>query len=461
MRILHLPLNIANQPGYLARAQRRAGHEAEVWEFGDNAFGFPKDRRIDIYAGDTRLIWDAFADAVGRFDVFHFNFGRSFFTSPWPIGAVPPFWDLPVLRSLGKKVFFTFHGTDCRTRRVQDAENPWSFYRYADIPVDDDRVEQTVEIIRTYANKMLITSPEYAIFVPDAELQPRTLDLQEWPKQPPAQREIPKILHVPSARGTKGTHIVVEGLRALEEDGVKFEFVLLEGAPHSEAMRAIADADIVIDNVLTGDYEVVSLEAMACNRVPVAYRQSRSKTAFPDAPVFEVDPPSFPERMRALVEDVSQRRALAQRGRDFMAHAHDAPVVAARLLELYEQDAPAPALAYPDWSPYGSVRAKQRLDRMLSKSESQRARATEYARHLAARLGETPPSFGPDPLRSSATDRLKLILPDAALRRLRHARVRAMRWVRADPRRAGRARALLAKARALRSGRRPPPQSNA
>src|SRR5439155_23619998 len=223
MRILHVPLNIANQPGYLARAQRRLGHDAEVWEFGDNAFGFQSDRRIDIYARDPRLIWEAFRDAVEHFDVFHFNFARSFFSYPWPIGRVPQYWDLPILRSLGKKVFFTFHGTDCRTRRALDESNPWSFYKYADIPVDDDRVEQNVNIIRTYAHKMFITSPEYSVFVPDAALQPRTLDLDEWPEQPPSQREFPKILHVPSARGTKGTPFVVDGLRTLEEQGVKFE----------------------------------------------------------------------------------------------------------------------------------------------------------------------------------------------------------------------------------------------
>lgn len=452
MRILHLPLNIANQPGYIARAQRRLGHEAEVWEFGDNAFGFQKDRRIDIYARDPGLIWDAFADAVPRFDVFHFNFARSFFSYPWPVGRVPQYWDLPLLRALGKKVFFTFHGTDCRTRRAQDENNPWSFYKYADIPVDDDRVEQNVNLIRTYANKLFITSPEYAIFVPDAELQPRTLDLSEWPEQPAAQREIPKILHVPSARGTKGTPFVVDGLRALEAEGVKFEFTLLEGVPHEEAKRAIADADIVVDNVLTGDYEVVSIETMSCNRVPVAYLQERSKAAFPDAPVYEVNPDTFVERMRPLITDTALRRSLAERGRSFVAAHHDASVVARGLLDVYERETTAMGdRTYPDWAGYGGVKTIQKLEDQLRRSESQRVRAIERAQYLAARLGVDAGSFGRDPLAPRGAERAFRRLPTGMQGKLRSARGRLGRWVRADPKRAARARAALQRIRKLRS----------
>src|SRR6266487_3550217 len=116
MKILHLPLNIANQPGYIARAQRRLGHEADVWEFGNSWFQFPVDRIIDQTAKDVRVLWDAFLDAVDHYDVFHFNFGRGFFSYPW--SGLPTLWDLPVLRALGKKVFMTWHGMDVTISRI-------------------------------------------------------------------------------------------------------------------------------------------------------------------------------------------------------------------------------------------------------------------------------------------------------------------------------------------------------
>src|SRR4029453_12289529 len=100
---------------------------------------------------------------------------------------------------------------------------------------------------------MFVVSVDYLPFVPEAEVLPRVIDLAEWPEQAPDQRETPVVLHVPSRRGTKGTDLILEGLRQLESEGVPFELRLLEGVPHDEARRAVAAADVVVDNVLTGD----------------------------------------------------------------------------------------------------------------------------------------------------------------------------------------------------------------
>ena len=44
MRILHAARNVANQAGDVVVALRRLGHDAELWEYGANPFGFPSDR---------------------------------------------------------------------------------------------------------------------------------------------------------------------------------------------------------------------------------------------------------------------------------------------------------------------------------------------------------------------------------------------------------------------------------
>ena len=314
MRILHAARNIANQGGYVVAALRRLGHEAEIWEYGPaSPFDFPVDRRIPLDVRHPRIFWDPFEEATDPFDVFPFHFGRSLFADQW--GGVPPLWDLPIYRALGKKVFFTFHGSDCRIRSIHLERNPWSYYRTSDIAADDDRTQKVIQTIRTYANAMFVVSPDYLAFIPDAVVMPRVIDLADWPAQAPAQRDVPIVLHVPSRRGTKGTERILAGLRALEDEGVRFELRLLEGVPHAEARRAIQDADIVIDNVITGDYEVVSIEAMASSRVAVANIFEAVAVAYPDPPVYPVDPDTFVERMRALIVDVDGRRTLAARGR--------------------------------------------------------------------------------------------------------------------------------------------------
>jgi len=379
MRILHAARNIGNQPGYLVRALRRLGHDAEVWEYESNPFAFPADRTIDIRSGDAMVFWRTFLEAVDRFDVFHFHFGRTLFPADW--GGVPPLWDLPIYRILGKKVFATWHGSDCRIRRIHLDVNPWSYYRTSQVQADDDRTQKVIEVFRTYADRNFVVSPDYFHFIPDAELLPRVIDLSEWPEQAPEQRPVPRVLHVPSRRGTKGTDALMAAIEQLKRDGVALEFELLENVPHEEARRAIQSADVVIDNLITGDYELVSIEAMASNRVAVANIQAESAKAFADVPVYPVDPGNVVERLRTLILDPELRRSLAARGRPYVAARHDATLIARRLLDFYgAPSGPVPRRAFPDWLSLEGSRAIERLERQLAES-----RHREFA--LRRRLG--------------------------------------------------------------------------
>ena len=424
MRILHAARNIANQPGYVVRALRRLGHDAEVWEYGTNPFGFPVDRTIDIADKDPRVLWQTLLDALDRFDVVHFHFARTLFPAEW--GGLPPFWDLPIYRALGKKVFFTFHGSDIRLRRVHEQVNPWSYFKHSDLRPDDDRTEKVIEVIRTYANAMFVVSVDYLHFVPEAVVVPRVIDLADWPEQAPAQRDVPVVVHAPSRRGTKGTELILAGLERLRVAGVPFELRLLEGVAHDEARAAIRDADVVIDNVLTGDYELVSMEAMASSRVAVANVGPAVDAAFADHPVYSVDPDTFDQRVAALLGDADLRRSLAARGRAYVARVHDAPVIAGRLLEFYERPDPGVSgRSMPDWISLEPARRIERLETRVARLEVELGRTRLREEGLRRRLGL--PSLGPvdGGVAPSPAERLKSVLPAWLMRPLRRARARA------------------------------------
>ncbi len=427
LRILHAARNIANQPADIVRALRRLGQDAEVWEYDVNPFGYEVDRTIptDRERQDPTVFWETFCEAIDRFDVLHFHFARSLFPGDW--GGVPPFWDLPIYRILGKRVFFTFHGTDIRIRRIHEQQNPWSHYRSSDIPADDDRTEKVIEICRAYADGLFVVSVGYLAFVPDATVLPRVIDLEAWPEQQSVQREVPVVLHVPSRRGTKGTDRILAGLDRLRDEGVAFEMRLLEGVPHAEARAAIADADVVVDNIISGDYEVVSIETMASSRVAVANVGADVAAAFPDAPVVSLDPDTFVAGMRGLLTDRARRLELAGRGRAYVARTHDASVIAARLLEAYA--APPRTLAaggrsYPDWLSLAPARRIERLERELARTETELTRTRLREEDLRRRLGL--PSLGPvsSAVAPSTSERVKALLPESVKRPLRRTRAR-------------------------------------
>lgn len=419
LRILHAPANPANQAGYVVAELRRLGYAAELWEYRGNPFGFDADRTIPVDASAPAVFWETFREAIDTFDVFHFHFGRSLFPYEW--AGMPALWDLPVLRALGKKVFFTFHGSDVRISRIHRELTPWSYFKYSDITQDDDRVEKTLEVCRTYACGMFVVSVDYLEFLPEAEVLPRVIDLAAWPEQEPVQRDTPVVLHLPSRRGTKGTDLILAGLERLRGDGVPFELRLVEGVSHEEARRAIRDADVVIDNVLTGDYELVSIEAMASNRVAVANVGEPVRLAFPDAPVWSLDPSTFDGEMRRLLAERSLRLGLAARGRSYVARVHDTPVITNRLVEAYESTYPPVSHFHPDWMSLQGSRRLEVLDRRISLLEHDLADAARRENGLRRRLG-LPQLGGPDLPRRSLAARAKGLLPGGARLRLRSAR---------------------------------------
>ncbi len=373
MRILHAPRNISNQATYMARALRNLGHECEVWEFGASRFGFPCDRVIDISKRNPREIWRHFIEALDRFDVFHFHFGRSFFPYGW--GKIPAFWDVPLLRALGKKVFISYWGSDARMRRVIETINPWGHLLPGDYKPDDDRIEKSIHIWRTYANCMFVHSPELLPHVPGAVMVERIFDLQEWPQAELTERKRAVLLHIPSKRAMKGTDLIVDGVQRLKAEGLDFEFRLLQDVLHAEVQRTMHDADILIDQLLIGDFGIVSVEAMASNRVSVAYLLDEVKQEYPDLPVYQVNPDTFVDRMRDLILDQKLRRRLAEAGRAFVEKHFSAPTVARKLVAFYDQEPrPVRVRAFPDWLAFGDQRKIEHLDQRIGVLEQQRDR---------------------------------------------------------------------------------------
>jgi len=412
VRILHAPTNPAGQASALVAALRRLGHDAQLWQYGAHAFGYPADRTIPI-TGDPRVPWRTFVEAVEQFDVVHLHFGRSLFPD-WP--GVPALWDVPLYRVLGPKLFHTFHGSDARLRRVHVEANPWSHLKGSEVRSDDDRTEKVIQILRTYCERTFVVAPDYLAFVPDAELMPRAVDLDAIPERAPEQRDIPLVLHAPSRRATKGTDHVIAAVEALRRDGVRFDFQLVEGVSHDAVMAAIAEADVVIDNVITGDYELVSIESMASSRVAVANRLGPSLEAFPDAPVWNVQPDQLVDQLRRLVTDLELRRELAARGRTYVASRHDANRLAARLVEVYDRPArPIESRSIPDWVSLAPARRVELLEARLAEAEWHIA---DYRRRLGL------------PVDLSVRRPLKDRLPMSLRLRLRRWRARLTRAVR-------------------------------
>jgi len=363
VRILEAPLNIAAQPWNIAQGLRSLGHDVEVWQYGPNPFDYPCDRQIKFPPDRPSDLWAPIDEALERFDVFHFHFARTLV--PRQIGPIPGMWDLPLYRAAGKPIFFTFHGSDVRLRSKHLDLNRWSYFRYADVPCDEDDILKRLAIVRTYANAHWICSPVNRPFVPDAGFHPRAILVEQWPFVDPVRRDRPRVVHIPSRRATKGTDFVLRGVVEAEEKGLRFDFKLIEGLPNAEVPRVMAEADILVDNLLLGDYEVTGLEAMSMGKTVIARIDPEVEREMGTVPVLNADPDDFVEVLRRAVEDFELRDRLAKEGRAFVEANHDATAVAARILPTFLQPPTTIELSFPDWAVLHDARRAERLEEQV------------------------------------------------------------------------------------------------
>ncbi|MGZ4204149.1 MAG: glycosyltransferase family 4 protein [Actinomycetota bacterium] len=363
MRILHAPTNIAGQPGALVRGLRDLGHEAENWHFGPNPFEYPADRLIRFPPAAPSDIVRIVEEALGRFDIFHFHFARSLV--PRQVGSIPGLWDLPLYRALDKRVFFTFHGSDCRLKSVHMAENKWSYYRCADVRCDEDDIMKRLNIIRTYADGLFVCSPINKRYVEDAGFHGRAIVVDDWPFVGPSKRTRPLVVHVPSARGTKGSDVVQRVVREAEDKGLPFEFRLLEGIPHREMKAVLSEADVVVDNLLLGDYEVTGLEALCLGKTVITRMDDVVAKTMGGIPILNADPDTFVAVLERAVTDATLRERLAGEGRAFVEKHHDAKVVAQSLIEAYQRLGRVRSLSFPAWAALGEYRREENLEKQI------------------------------------------------------------------------------------------------
>lgn len=146
-----------------------------------------------------------------------------------------------------------------------------------------------------------------------------------------------RLLHAPNHRTLKGTEFILRAVEELQTEGLDIDFRLLENAPNSEVLRAIEDADLVVDQLVIGWYAMFSIEAMAlskpciCNIDPALARlYTRAGLIEEDeCPLISATPETLKERLRELFLDRSRLRDAAARGRPYVERHHSLEAIGA------------------------------------------------------------------------------------------------------------------------------------
>ena len=368
MRVFIGPLEVAGIAAGLASGLRTHGHEADLVFAYAHRFAYagvheqgglaswwaragrwrqalPRSkplRKTFAFALQHLMGWAVLAWAARRYDAFVFLYGETITNTAL---------ELWLLRLLGKRTVVVFLGSDSRPPYVDGGWFP------ADRPFDPPAAargarRQCAKVRRLERGASLcVNAPATGHFHARRFVHWLALGIpREVPPQAPAHapRDLLRALHGPSHPVLKGTAHIRAAVQALRERGVEVELATIEGRPNTEVMAALADSDLVLDQLYSDTpMAAFATEGASLGRaVLVGGYAARSIAAeaarhgLPLPPTAFVEPEAFEAELARLLADAPARGRVAAEGRAFVA-AHWAPeVVAARLLRMIEGDVP-------------------------------------------------------------------------------------------------------------------------
>lgn len=329
LRVALGPLELAGTARALADGLNALGHDARVLVWGPHTFGY----RADGLVQGRRARAEFAVRAPRRFDVLHGQGGRTWFS----------YLDFAWARRWGVTCLIQYNGSETRTSDVAMRLHPGRA-RIVD-PARDREVGRHRRLGARVAHAAVVQDLELATYLVEdyrtVYVSPFAIDIDAIERARRAAAPAPpgagplRVLHAPSSRRIKGSDAIEEIVRSLE--GV--ELTTVTGRPHDEVLRAVAVADVVVDQLNADVPGVLPAEAMALEKPVLCEFEQRKLAPFArDTPVIPVTAETLAARLSELAGDPARRARLGEAGRRYALAVHS-PAVAAAAAERVYRDA--------------------------------------------------------------------------------------------------------------------------
>lgn len=389
LRVLHGVSGQANQPYTLARALAARGHYADSCSIANHPFQYNttyniRPPRAGKFGDQTAYL----SQLIDHYDIFHFH-ARSFYS---PMGHLnyPSLLDMIWLKSIGKKVFFHYRGSEIRNEKKFRNKNTFSF---SENEVEARKIFNDFPPKNKVWLKRIVSAVCDGIFVVDDELKehvghdciivPRAVDSTFLEATPHQMKTSVTIVHAPSRAEVKGSPFLISAVKKLQSEGFSCELKLLQGVPHNKVIEECRKADIVVDQLRLGWYGVFSIEALALGKPVICYvRPDISSLDSGNIPIVNATPDNIYHVLKDLINDPDKRQILGRKGRAYFERVHDADQVAAKLEKFYALCSKAPEEV--DWSIIGRF-----LDYTLEQTNlksSRRAKNKKTIKHIRNKI---------------------------------------------------------------------------
>jgi len=320
----------------IAEGLRKNGIRADAIIRDDHSFSYPYHKKLK-FVGDkasfiNRLMkYYYFVKHALLYDVFIFNTRSTMLSRKW---------DLRILKWLGKKTAMVYVGCDIRDKnyylssqeKYTVCKNCTEEYQRKVGCVMERKIKETQRIQRHVGASF---SHPFDAMILDGNFNYLylLLELENYEPNYRVNQRI-KIVHAPSDQGIKGTNYVMGVIEELRKEEVEFDFELLENKPHDEVIKAIRNADILIDQMVAGWYGLISIEAMALGKTTVCYLRDELYNYVPDVPIINLNPDNLKDGLKRLIVEREKLPEYGKAGRKYVEEYHDYKKNAMEMLRI-------------------------------------------------------------------------------------------------------------------------------
>ena len=287
MRILHLAVeNFAGIPMRLVQEERRRGHESRLMTLLSPMQKYEEDIALHLPALNLPQMKRLRRLVRGTPKAQILNIRHSGTAKHWqPANMLDnmlfrlrdALWQSQIRRTLKE-----LGGLESFDRIIADGGHDFtrfpSLLAKTSVPIttiyygSDMRTRGIIAGVQDKARQTFTFEYDHTLLFPTAQFLLYPYEVPDYAPSvvyaPPTSGEIIRIGHAPTNRVGKGTEQILTALKRLQKSFL-MEIVLIEGLPHSEALRRKATCHLFIDQIGELGYGVNSLESLAMG-IPTA-----------------------------------------------------------------------------------------------------------------------------------------------------------------------------------------------
>lgn len=364
--MLHCPHIVGGNAQNLARMERKLGLNSWSVAYLQNYLNYPIDeilcaRESSLFSQQVQA-WLLLFRAWFKFDIIHYNFGSSIL--PWTFNEhwigkssfkkiiyslytdICHFIETNVLSS--KVIVVTYQGDDARQGEycreqfaVSIAQEVESNY----YSLSSDRLKRKkIKWFSKYADIIYALNPDIVNVLPNTTkfLPYCHINIDRWiPKENNHYNKKPLVIHAPSHRGVKGTRFIIDAVNRLKNEGIEFDFQLIENLSNQEAKQLYENADLVIDQLLAGWYGGFAVEAMALAKPVICYIREEDLHILPNEmrmaiPIINAEPKTIYYILKKYLScHRNQLIEIGNQSRRYVERWHSPTIIASQVIADY------------------------------------------------------------------------------------------------------------------------------